>query len=272
MHKRAAQLVLAAEEIRRQLWLSLPARVRLGEFFVRLASASTDAFGAAIYQQFALHGIEGTGITDPKRPARGVGREFGQKVYRVLLSKFHRIDLVEDVMSNFMLRFLTKGADHLKDENTLARAEAYVIRGAINEGLNALRKSKWEKSVNTRNDEDEDGSLYDTTPSSEDSKPKLDLERLPQSLKSKLKSIHPDAELYIHLSGVKGHTDREILGDLSNPADKNSPIIPSTSLLKHPYNSDGGALKEKTWNNIKSKIYKALKEFAGGDADALFEG
>jgi hypothetical protein len=186
------------------------------------------------------------------------------------MSKFHREDLALDIMQDFFTRFWRQGQKNLKPDTSLREAESYVFSGVLNQGLNSLRK-KTEKSVEQQVD-GESVSTYDITPAETDDKPKLDLRRIPPALKSKINHIHRDAELYLKLSGIEGHSDREILGELSDPHDKNSPIKPETSLLKHPYNADGAPLKEKTWNNIKSKIFKALHDYAGGDVDNLFEG
>jgi hypothetical protein len=246
---RIARLVTASGDLRRKIWASLPLRIRVAEFFTRLAVSTADAFGRTMFEIFAKHGVEG--VPDP----RGIeARQFGKKVFLNLMSKFHNPSLVEDVMSGFALRFLETGVKTLKKDSTLREAENYVLLGATREGLNALRskqKKREESDIYVSEGEERRHDL----PVFDEDTAEQQLRRMLPKVKHKLEAVHPDAPLYLKLSILDGHTDREILGD---------PEHGVPSLLPHPYGRQGGPLTERLWNTkYKPAIYAVLKDNFG---------
>lgn len=262
--ERIAKLVAASGAIRRKIWASLPFGVRFAEFLGRLASSSTDAFGKVMYGEFLQRGVVGMPDVNGKPAAdlqithnttnrlpHGYGREFGSKAFKILMGKYHNPQMVEDLMGDFLLRFLEKGSKHLKPGTPLKEAENYVLRGLQNDALNWLRKKRETSDMLNRPGDDEEHSIYDVTPAfDEDSAEKLFDERMLPIVRGKLRKIHPDAEQYIKLSILDGYTDREIIGDPANG-------VPS--LLDHPYGLGGSVLNEKVWWHYKKEIYDVLK-------------
>lgn len=265
MMERIAKLVSASAAVRRKIWASLPFGVRFAEFLVRLASSSTDAFGKVMYGEFIQRGIIGLPDVHGKPVAElpvknitnrlppGYGRDFGSKAFKILMGKYHNPQMVDDLMSDFLLRFLEKGSKHLVAGSTLKDAENYVLRGLQNDALNWLRKKRETSDMlpHDTGDSNEPRSIYEVTPAfDEDSAEKLFDERMLPAVRVKLRQIHPDAEQYVKLSILDGYTDREILGDPANG-------VPS--LLEHPYGGGGAPLNEKLWGHYKKKIYDVLK-------------
>ena len=253
MHTRVANLVKSSSVLRRQIWASLPWRVRVADFFTRLAVSMTDAFGEAVYGEFLKKQVEkmpahkGTSAEslNPRRPPRGYGKDFGKKAYRVLMRKYHNPELVEDIMSEFLVRFLS-GSYQIKPGATLAEAENYVILGLRSQAQRILKKKKEISDVYFTDGEENKHELSVVDEDSVESQVKKQLPKM----KSKLKAIHPDAEKYIILSLIEGRTDREIIGDVENG-------IPS--MLDHPYSKHDKPLNERLWGSYKTKIYDVLK-------------
>jgi DNA-directed RNA polymerase specialized sigma24 family protein len=266
---RVAQLIRTAGEIRRVIWASLPFRERLAEVLCKLASSGTDAFGTVLYGLFLQSGVEGMPAVNGKPASEWVaehsvrrlpavyGREFGRKAFLSLMRKFHDPNIVEDLMSDFLARFLEKAGQYLKPGTSLREAEAYVLRSLYNEGINQLRRKRWEigESALKREDEDEGPGFLDRAPTQEQEK--LLLKLLNSSpVRSKLRHIHQSAEQYLRLS-LEGYTDVEILGN---------PVKGVPSMLDHPFNAEGGTLTPSAWDKYKKLIFQALKS---GYEDAI---
>lgn len=265
--ERIANLVIASAQLRRQIWASLPISVRIGEFLVRLASSGTDAFGKTVYAEFIKHGIEGlpdvhgepasslAGERDLiRRLPPGYGREFGTKCYRILISKYHNPQMVEDLMSTFMVKFLGGASDNLKEGSTLRTAEQYVLTSLVHEGINFIRKKREISDTYESGDDDEEVRFENSVPAPDESAEQV-LNRILPKVRSKLKAIHPDAELYVKLSILEGYSDVEIVGDVAEG---------KPSMLTHPYNASGGPLDNHSWTVLyKKKIYAALKQALG---------
>jgi DNA-directed RNA polymerase specialized sigma24 family protein len=261
--ERIAKLVLAAAEARRKIWASLPFGVRLAEFMSRLASSTTDAFGKVMYAAFLNSGVTDMPDINGKpasefdlarkpianRLPNGYGRDFGKKVFLILMGRLHNPETVEELMQDFALKFLEEEAKHMKPGWDLTHAQNYVLRAMQNRALNRLRlKHEVSDVLGRPGDEEESHSIYDVTPSfDEASAEKLFNERMLPKVRSKLNAIHPDAERYVRLSLLEGYKDREIVGDPEHG-------IPT--MLDHAQ-----GMTERNWNShIKPKIFKVLKD------------
>lgn len=269
--QRLARLIQSSTAVRRQIWASLPFGIRLGQFCVRLATSSTDAFGKMVYGEFLVHGI--TGMPEIHgRPAEefdvsrkpvanrlppGYGKAFGKSAFLILTSKFRNPQLAEEVLSSFALRFLSSGSAHLQAGMTLKEAERYVIRGLVNEAINAKNKKREVSDVIFSEDGDEERRELQVF---DDDSAERQLDRMLPKVRSRLRAIHPDAEQYLRLSIVEGYTDREIIGD---------PDHGVPSMLAHPFTSTGKPILERNFNTaIKPKIYNVLKDYFGRDPHA----
>jgi DNA-directed RNA polymerase specialized sigma24 family protein len=254
---RIAKLVVAASEARRQIWASMPILARLDDFFVRLATPTSDAFGRTVYEEFLKRGVQSMPEFTGARPPTHYGKDFGSKCFKILMTKLHNPDTVEDVMSEWLVRFLDRGSKLLKPDSDLRSAEQYVLRALQNDSINWLKKKreildKQNQDEDPTHSGDEGTSLYDRTPSFSGAVDNSLVEEMlsKPAAKSALKRVHPDAELYVRLSVLDGYTDREIIGDESHP-----------TMLTHPIGSAGKPITERNWNSFfKPKIYAALKE------------
>lgn len=257
---RVARLVTASVGLRRQIWASLPFNERYAHFLSRLASSLTDAFGKTIFGEFIAQGVQGMpdvhgkpadGISTNRLPS-GYGRDFGMKAYKTLISKYHNPTFVEDVMGNYVVKFLDSKSFTAQG---LKEAETYVLRGLSNTAVDMLRKKKEMSDIKTRHDDEDDETEHlEVSDEPQQSAEQILGEVLPH-LKTKLTAIHPDAMKYIQLSLVGGYTDREIVGDVKNGVQ---------SMLSHPYNTKGSPLNSVNWNQLyKTKIYDVLKRELG---------
>jgi len=261
---RVANLVKTAGALRRQIWASLPFSLRFAEFFSRLAFSFNEAFGKTIYGEFLTRGII-DGMPDIKgRPASefdlskkpvvnrlpsGYGRDFGQKAYGMLLSKVRNPDMVEDLMSDFLVRFLESGSKHLNPKEHRKAAEAYVLQSLQNSLKNWYRSKKTISDIQIKDDEE---TRYEI-PVYDEASVEKQIKRLLPKIKPELERVHPDAPVYIELA-LDGYSDREIIGDIKSG-------VPS--LLPHPYGGYGKPLTEPVWNShYKPKIFKVLRDNA----------
>lgn len=258
--ERIAKLVLAAAEARRKIWASLPFGTRLAEFMVHLASSTTDAFGKIMYAEFLSAGVTGMPDINGKpasefdmarkplanRLPNGYGRDFGKKVFLILMGKLHNPEKVEELMQEIATSFLEQ--KHIKPGETLAYAQNYVLRAVQNRALNLMRFKHEISDITGQPDDEDEHSVYDVTPSYDEATiEKLFNERMLPKVRSKLHAIHPDAERYVRLSLVDGYKDREIIGDPKNG-------VPT--MLDHAQ-----GMTERNWNShIKPKIFKVLKD------------
>lgn len=258
---RVAKLITASTSLRRQIWASMPFGVRVADFFSRLAVSTTEAFGATVYAEFLKNSVEGMPeiggtVPDPKRVPRGYGRDFGKKAYAILMSKLHNPQRVEDVMSEFLIRFIERGSTGLRPGTSIKEAENYVLKGLVRLGYNSLRNSLRKREVSdtlvydrydAKSDTRMDFPSFDDSHS--DSLRSIFEDALP-SLQGRLKAIHPDASRYIELS-LDGYTDREIIGDIAHG---------TPSMLSDPYSLHGTPLNEKAWQaGFKPKILNLFK-------------
>lgn len=269
--ERVAQLIRTAAQIRRMIWASLPLWERFAQVVCRLASSTTDAFGVAMYGLFVENGVEGMPAINGKPASEWVaqhsvnrlpaayGREFGKKAFLSLMRKYHKPEIVEDILSAFLVKFMGKADQYIKAGTSLRQAEAYVMRSLYNDGINLLRRKRFELGESTlrRDDEDEGPGFLDRSPSQGmepgDEETVLDS----PEMKAKLRRIHPSAEQYVRLL-MEGFSDVEILG---NPA-RGKP-----SMLDHATNASGGPLTATAWVRYKKLIFQAIK----GEYPAMVE-
>jgi DNA-directed RNA polymerase specialized sigma24 family protein len=191
------------------------------------------------------------GVADVPDPRGSLAKAFGKRAYMMLMSKFHDLQFVEDVMLNFLVRFLESGSRHLKPDMSLRDSENYVLRSLTNEALNAKRKKREVSDTYTSEGDEKRHEL----PIFDEDTAERQLKRMLPRIKSKLEAIHPDAPLYLKLSILDGYSDREILGDVEHGG---------SSLLTHPYGKQGKPLNEKVWNGVyKPQIFAVLKNNFG---------
>ena len=260
---RTARLIQASSQVRRRIWASMPFSARYAQFFTRLAASSIDAFGLVIYEEFLRKGVEGmpdVGSKDPSefqgkkniRLPSGYGRDFGKKAYLMLMAKYKSPSLVEDILSEFTVEFLSGwSSKYLKGDVSLKEAQNYVLKSLNSRALNALRKHHRE-IADSYFSGGEEKSHHDTAISvDEDTMERQILRQLPK-MKSKLKAIHPDAPKYVQLSLVEGYGDREIIGN---------PAAGQESLLDHPVTNKGTPMTVQLWStSYKPKIMDVLKK------------
>ena len=245
--ERIARLVTASGVLRRKIWASVPLRLRFADFFTRLAVTTIDSFGSGIYSVFADRGV-----VDVPDSGSTLAKAFGKRAYVMLASKFHDPQLVEEVMMNFLVRFLESGSRHLKPESSLRDAENYVLRSLTNEALNQKRKKREVSDTDLTSEGEEQ---RHELPIFDEDTAERQLKRMLPKVRSKLEAIHPDAPLYVKLSILDGYSDREILGDVEHG-------VPS--LLSNPYGRQGKPLNEKSWNmTYKPQIFAVLKQNFG---------
>lgn len=256
--ERIANLVRTAGSLRRKIWASLPIQVRLADFCTRLAVGATDAFGRGMYEIFIKNGVDG--VPDPRGTE---AKQFGTQAYRFLVSKFQNPQLVEDVLANFSLRFLSSGASHLKPGSSLKDAQNYVLHSLKNEAMNHLRKKYRKMEVtdtyNTSEGEEQRHELpifdYHGDPTKEVSRK---VRALMPRIRAKLNRIHPAAAQYVELRMIEGYSDVEIFGD--------------PPMLDDNTGRQGQPLSPKSWGNrikkeIKQVLYEELSEFAPREFD-----
>ncbi len=275
------RLAAAAEETHRRLYASLPWGYRLANLFTRLAVDTTDAFGRAIMAEFLLRGV--TDMPDPgprwnaksPKPAdtlpRGYGRDFADRIYRTLLSKFRDPDLAENAMMDFLIRFtLQGGAANMQPGTSFNDAKGYVMTGVVRQGINIVHvknKQRRNEQSLTQFDDDEGGGSIDIN----DPRAFEKLEELIPSwesakVKSDLLGVISWAPQYVALA-MEGYDDGEILG-YKDP-EKQS-LLEKKFHIK-PLTPTGVPIGRGWWSNanlgrkVKLKIFEVLKDHVHPD-------
>lgn len=268
------RLVTAAEETHRRLYASLPWGYRLANLFTRLAVDTTDAFGRAIMAEFMLRGV--TDMPDPgprwnpksPKPAdtlpRGYGRDFADRIYRTLLSKFRDPDLAENAMMDFLIRFtLQGGAKNMQPGTNFNDAKGYVMKGVMNQGINIVhqknRQRQRERSLTQYDDESGGDTVIDIDDPHafkqlEEAIPSWEMPRV----KADLLKLGPWVPHYLDLA-MKGYDDAEILG-FKNPG---VPSLLEKMFHTPPLNAQGGPISGASWskvNGYKDKILTIMKK------------
>ena len=263
---RVAHIITASGQLRRKIWASLPFNLRLADFFSRLAVSFTEAFGKTVYAEFLTQGVEGmpdirgvpaSEFDISRKPVAnhlptGYGNAFGQEAYRILMRKIHQPEAVENIMGDFLVSFLDKGAKHIQPGTPLKKAEGYIITSLLNEWKNYLRtkSTRIQEVSDIRYSPEGEEQRIEQPDFDEDDLEQLVKRMLPR-MQSRLKEIHPDAPLYVKLSLIDGYTDQEIIGDVEHG-------VPS--MLSEPYGKRGTPLDKRDWGMVyKPKIFNLLK-------------
>lgn len=222
------RIVLAAHDLRRRVYASLPWGWRLGNLLTKLASDSSSAFGQVAYGLFLLHGVtdmpaikgEPAENSKPEKPAeidrkipRGYGKDFGQKTYRVLLRRFKSPDFAEEVMSEGIIKILTGDSYIARELNgkSLAKAENLFIKTMVNLGIDIERRRGRERSMVDHEGEDipfEDPNAWRLL---EEKLPEKEISEIKRELSAIVDPrLAPDLALYFDLL-LDGYKDSEIL-------------------------------------------------------------
>lgn len=262
-------LVLAAQDLRRRVYASLPWGWRLGHLLTKLASGASSAFGQVAYGLFLYRGVTEMPAVNgkpaeefkPARPAeidrkipKGYGKAFGEKVYRVLLRRFKNPDFAEEIMSEGIVKILS-GDNYLSRElegKPLSKAENLFLKSMINLGVDVERRRKRENSMTGPGGEDgEDLEMAIEDPSAwkqmEDILPEREINTIKQELSQAVDPrLAPDLPLYFDLL-LDGYKDSEILRD------KMLPFLEQWGPYEHKQHAN--------WSkNYKDKIKKVLRE------------
>lgn len=259
------RLVVAALDLRRRVYASLPWGWRLGHLLTKLASDSSSSFGQVAYGLFLLHGVtdmpaikgEPAENHKPSKPAeidrkipRGYGKDFGQKAYRVLLRRFKNPDFAEEVMSEGIIKILT-GDNYLSrelDGKPLSKAENLFLKSMVNLGTDIERKRGRERGMAV--DEEgaevpiEDPNSWKTL---EDKLPEKEIETIKRELSQVVDPrLAPDLALYFDLL-LDGYKDSEILRN------KMLPFLKEWGPYEHKQHAN--------WSkNYKEKIKQVLRQ------------
>jgi hypothetical protein len=126
--------------------------LRLGHlvFQIRLAT-DANLFGRTMYGLFWVWGVEGlpplpnppTTLREISRVPKGYGAAFGRSVYGAVMSKLKSDDMVSEVLSDFLLKVMSKDhelAAKLKGM-PVKQAEAYIMVSVMHARVNQQRKN-----------------------------------------------------------------------------------------------------------------------------------
>lgn len=123
--------------------------------------STQEAVGRFVYSKFIQAGVQGLPdikgtpalemaamMKGPRAESKlpsGYGRNFGEKLYRTLLKKFRNPELVEEAISNTVVK-LVSGQMRVEEGVELPKAESFVITSAINAAMDLLRSRKRDKA------------------------------------------------------------------------------------------------------------------------------
>jgi len=166
------RLASQATALSRRIFASLPWGYRLAHLLTKFAVDTQEAFGRFAYAEFLKAGVEGLPdiggqpalslrdkIQGPRaadKLPRGYGRDFGTKVWKVALAKYHNPEIVEDAISRVMMK-LVAGDARIREGSPLKVAEGFLITAVLNTATDLLRKKKWESPSLVRRDEESGG-------------------------------------------------------------------------------------------------------------------
>lgn len=225
--------------LNRRIYASFPMGYRIAHVMLRLASDTIDTLGRFIAAEFIKAGLQGlpdingepaeawkekvVGPSGPNKLPRNYGREFAKQIYARLMSKSGgKIELVEDVLSELMLKLL-KGGARISESHTLKEAQGYVQVAADHLLLDTLKSQRRKHNLNMPMLVDEEGATFDVSdPNSfkdlNDLLPTAELNRM----FSELERYHPRAKQWVQFQ-FEGMTDKEIgeqWGDEGDPISK----------------------------------------------------
>ena len=225
-----ARLVMAANELRRTVFASLPWGFRICSVLFNLRfGADARSFGQLVYGLFHLYGVNGLPrtpvvpetIREIDKLPDGYGSEFGQKARRLAWRYLLDAERVDEVLSLSAMKLISnKFVENRVRGRDIHQAENYVLRMIQNQALDMLR------SEHVRRHEDitellrEPGSwegLGDLIPESEQ-------ERIKQELEDSVSPrLMPDLPLYFDLL-LDGVSNKQIAEDRLLPSLKDRPI------------------------------------------------
>lgn len=149
------KLAARATELSRRIYASLPWGYRLANLFYKLAVSTQEIFGKFVYAKFIQSGVEGLPdingkpalemravVQGPRAESKlpsGYGRSFGDKVWKVGLSKLRNPEIVEEAISNVTVKMVS-GQLRVDEGTPLARAESLIVTAVLNAGTDLLRK------------------------------------------------------------------------------------------------------------------------------------
>ena len=213
------QVLAKARELSRLIYASLPWGYRVAGVFIHLASSLTDTVGKVIYHAFIQAGVEGMPLIsgEPptlekfKRPERlpsGYGKRFAEKLYALLLAKARNPDVVEEVLSQFLVKVAQGKLEGLKPGAPIGMAEGYVSQMVVRVLMDHLR-AEFGRHEKSRKPKLEDIDAEGFNPADPDAFRHLD-KMLPRSemtrLMRDLEQVNDRAPSWLEakLNGLKG--------------------------------------------------------------------
>ena len=179
-----------------------------------------DTFGRAIYAEFLLRDVQGMPDPGPrwdpksKNPAstlpKGYGKEFAKRAFDLVLKRVGDRFAAEDVVMDFLLRFIVKGgADNFRYGTSLPQAENYVVVAVVNQAKNYVQEHEKDEELQSLRKLDRNIDLDEDAEYLRSVLPPSALEPLIRRLNDK---VHPDAGLYFKLL-LQGYDKVEITGN-----------------------------------------------------------
>lgn len=263
MHPRQASLFDKAAALTRRIYASLPWGVRVANLLATLTASDPRAdFGRLVYTVFIRHGVRGlpdiggqdaltVDVSGKKLAPPGYGKDFGNQLWRRMLSKYRNPELVSDAMQTLAVKLLSQPGNYL-DGVTLHRAEGHIVH-MLDFGIqDVLKSSDYRRTEGLGGGSDDEGEERDFQVLDRETLRKLDDVILPnemRKIKQRLvREVHPDAALYIDLL-LEGYEAKEIVGDARSG-------VPS--MLPHVQQKP---MSYQNWDgNIKPKIYRVFRE------------
>lgn len=259
---RLASLRVASRELRASIFRSLPWGYRVAHAFTVLAAGTVETFGRAIGDVFLKRNVpdmpeHGHGRTLPT----GYYRDFADRVFKLMVSKFHRPDYVEDAMVEVMSK-LSLNPNSLHEVSSRKEAENFVLKSVQNAILNIIKyeKRRDHGSMHREDEEGEEVNVDFADPTSMHALEELMTSSTKAAIMRDLKRVLPWADGYFEML-LDGYNDKEIVGD----ADKGQPSMLAEKLhLPTPYltNPSGKPMSLGMWskpNGWKDKVKAVIQ-------------
>jgi RNA polymerase sigma factor (sigma-70 family) len=215
-----------ARTLNRRIYASFPWGFRVANLLLKVASSYIETVGRVVLAEFIKAGVTGLpeiagspaaafvekvqGPRGPDRLPKGVGLEFGKKIYATLMAKSRSVDVTEEALSRLMLN-IARGKVTVRPGVPVHEAEAFMMHAAKNLLIDIYREkaSRPRGDSMTMDDEDE-GAMIDLA--DPNSFRHLD-EMIPRSemanLMRDLEKIHPKAPSWFEAQ-LEGLTGREL--------------------------------------------------------------
>lgn len=227
------KLAQRARKLARRIYASLPWGYRISRFLMEAAQYDPKAFGLAMYALFIQAGVEdmpdvagkpaaefreeypkpsdlGKLTRALQRADRSYGAEFGAFCWKTLLKKYKSLEVVENIMQEFMLEVMT-GKKKLQPV-TLRSAKTWVITGLKYVGGDLLRKDKRRSGDEPMTTEDDEGEMIDidlADPGAwSDMEEVLDHTDIQKAMRE-MDKLNPRLPSYMNLR-LKGYSDKDI--------------------------------------------------------------